>query len=397
MTLLNNIQEKTASFYFADHRLTVQGGRLWSGCPLNVFSEERPYSTESRLFIDGKSTPDEGGLIANEAGVKISHCAPSGWLFQSDETENLCHIESSWNYSELRGFYDQGACRNKLRLHNKFMQILRISTESLLCFHNGISLHASCVIFNGRAILFAAPSGTGKSTQAAFWQKHMNATLLSGDRPHIKITENGAQVYGVPWDGKEQCFSLGTYPVAAIIELSQSKNNHLEPLGQDQAFRLLMHQGFIPMWDDSAKFKAMETIKALAGQVPFYRLLCNLDLDAVSLVAETIYKCSCIFGRSEPEMRVKDGFILRHVVDEWIVMPKGSNIKNFDGAVILNDVSAHIWQQLEKSISKPDLLLSVLEEFDIEKEFAAKDLEDFLQHLKSLDILIDIEPMVKPL
>ena len=43
-------------------------------------------------------------------------------------------------------------------------------------------------------------------------------------------------------------------------------------------------------------------------------------------------------------MKAKSGFILRNVVDEYILMPTGDNIGKFNGTILLNEVSALVWE-----------------------------------------------------
>ena len=86
-------------------------------------------------------------------------------------------------------------------------------------------------------------------------------------------------------------------------------------------------------------------------------------------------------------MYIKDGFLLKNVADEWIVMPTGKNIKQFEGAIVLSEVAAFLWKQLERPTSREDLLRSVVEEYDVSKNEAAADLDVFLSSLKKHEIL----------
>ena len=67
-------------------------------------------------------------------------------------------------------------------------------------------------------------------------------------------------------------------------------------------------------------------------------------------------------------MKAKEGFVLRSVVGEYILMPVDDTILQFDGAVLLNEVSAFVWNQIQTPISKADLLKSILDEFEVEEE-----------------------------
>ena len=88
-------------------------------------------------------------------------------------------------------------------------------------------------------------------------------------------------------------------------------------------------------------------------------------------------------------MKAKQGFILRNVVDEHILMPTGDMIGKFNGTVLLNDVSAFVWEKLQNPVSREDLLNAVLDEFEVEKAVAAADLDGLLATLKEYGVIED--------
>ena len=69
-------------------------------------------------------------------------------------------------------------------------------------------------------------------------------------------------------------------------------------------------------------------------------------------------------------MKAKDGFVLRNVLNEYILMQVDDTILEFDGAVLLNEVSAFIWNHIQAPISKEDLLKAILDEFEVEEEIS---------------------------
>lgn len=238
--------------------------------------------------------------------------------------------------------------------------------------------------------MFTAPSGTGKSTHATLWEKTLEAKLISGDRPHLNISATGINAYGVPWDGKEQIFLQENYPVLAIVEIRRANSNWLRRLNNKQAFNVIIKQAMLPMWDDYAKFFAYKTLKNITQSVPIYRLFCLPNANAAELVRSVLFDDRTdLIKEAQSDMQLKDGFILKNIVDEWIVMPTGFNINTFDGAIVLNEVSAFLWKLLENPISRDDLLISILNEYDISKQEAAEDLDEFLQKLKTNDLLMD--------
>jgi hypothetical protein len=389
---VNEISENCTSYYFADHCLTIDRKNLLTQPALENFTDKQPYSTGTSLRVCTYEPLDESDsiLTAEESGVSILHRPSGQWILKSSDPSLSCRIESNDSYSTLTGFVSGGEGSESKQIQDCFLQLLRIATESFLCCHRGLSIHASCVKHEGKTVLFTAPSETGKSTQAALWIRLFGDRLISGDRPHLRILSDKISAYGVPWDGKEQQFAQDFAPAAAIIEVRQAKENRVRVLSREQAFRLLLTQSFIPMWDDQAKFSVIQSIRTIANRVPFYRLFCNMEEDAAQLLEGIVFQQEKDqMGRQEKDMKIKDGFILRSIVDEWIVMPKGTNIKTFEGAIVLNEVSAHIWRQLERPISKEDLLQSILDEFDVTGDAARADLDEFLNKLRERDILLE--------
>jgi hypothetical protein len=107
-------------------------------------------------------------------------------------------------------------------------------------------------------------------------------------------------------------------------------------LTQEQAFKLLMKQCFIPMWDDTAKFEAAKTIRNITRVVPFYRLFCLPEESAVRLVNDILFSDCYLSKEVQKDMQIKDGFILKNIIDEWIVMPTSKKINDFEGAIVRN-------------------------------------------------------------
>ncbi|MEA4965236.1 MAG: PqqD family peptide modification chaperone [Oscillospiraceae bacterium] len=374
--------------YFADCCLSVQEqDHFLLDSQLLGFLNEAAYQNKIELSISsGAAVNQKLETVFDSAGVVVAKTDDGGWLLSSDDEKTPCSIEANYDYSVLHGFISE--CGDQAALREKFMQLVRIATECHLSRSYGVSLHASCVCSNGEAMLFSAPSGTGKSTQADLWKEHLGARVINGDRPFLRIAPEGVRAYGVPWDGKEQIFLQENYPIRAIVELRQAKSNHLRKMSRDQAIRLLMKQCFIPMWDDEVKFLAVKTIRRIAGSVPFYRLFCMPEEGAAELLNGALFaEKASLLEEEKKDMKIAEGFILRNVVDEWIVMPEGSNIKNFEGAIVLNEVSAFIWKQLENPISREDLLKAILDEFEINEQEAATDLDEFLGELEARSFL----------
>lgn len=86
-------------------------------------------------------------------------------------------------------------------------------------------------------------------------------------------------------------------------------------------------------------------------------------------------------------MKAKDGFVMRTIVDEYMIMPTGANICQFDGTVVLNEVSAFLWEKLQRNVTREELLEDLLAEYDVPREIAQRDLETLLNRFAEYGLL----------
>lgn len=86
-------------------------------------------------------------------------------------------------------------------------------------------------------------------------------------------------------------------------------------------------------------------------------------------------------------MKIKDGFILRKVADNFIVVAVGGAVKNFNGIINLNETGAFLWKQLEKGGDEDSLVKALLEEYDVEESIARKDANTFISKLMEAELI----------
>ena len=104
-------------------------------------------------------------------------------------------------------------------------------------------LHASFIAFQNKAILFSAPSGTGKSTQADLWQKYVRGVeIINGDRAIIGIEDNGVKAYGLPFCGTSKITLNQSFNLSTIVILRQGKINKLIELAAKDGYKYLYSQ-----------------------------------------------------------------------------------------------------------------------------------------------------------
>ena len=80
-------------------------------------------------------------------------------------------------------------------------------------------------------------------------------------------------------------------------------------------------------------------------------------------------------------------FILRDIVGETVLVPINESTSNFNGLITVNELGKFIWENLESSKDEEDLLHKILEEYEVEEKEAEKDLDEFLDKLRQVDII----------
>lgn len=88
-------------------------------------------------------------------------------------------------------------------------------------------------------------------------------------------------------------------------------------------------------------------------------------------------------------MKLKPGFMLRKVVDTWVVVPLGERLVDFNGILTLTETAAALWDRLAApgGADRAALLAAVLEAYEVDPETAARDLDEFLESLRTSELI----------
>ncbi len=324
-------------------------------------------------------------LVADTAEITVSKDVNSDWLFQLKHCKAPAFLKTSADYRTI----EKHLCGMREEDIPNFRFLLRTAFECRFCHEGIVSLHAACVALDGFAVAFTGHSGMGKSTRAKAWVDGLGATFISGDRPAVRLESSGATACGVPWDGKEQIFCDTEVPLKCIMEVRRSPENYIRKLSREQARQLIAQQSFVPMWDTDAAVLSLANGRRLTRQVPIYRVFCGPTEEDAKVIYDILVHHPEQIKEEQTDMKIKKGFVLRNVVDEYMVMPTGENIAKFEGTAVLNEVSAFVFKQLENAVSRDDLLSAMLAEFDVDEATAAKDLDALLAQFRTLGLLED--------
>ena len=168
------------------------------------------------------------------------------------------------------------------------VRYLRQICEQLPHF-NRLFFHGAAISFRGNGYLFAAPSGTGKSTLIANWRRCLGSSvdIVCGDKPILQIEgpekvgeRPETTVWGTPWGGKEGWQRNTSAPLAGICFLEQSESNEIVSILPEDAVTRIMAQVYIPRDADSVA-ETMELVNRIVRSVPLFLMKCSVSIDAV--------------------------------------------------------------------------------------------------------------------
>ena len=86
-------------------------------------------------------------------------------------------------------------------------------------------------------------------------------------------------------------------------------------------------------------------------------------------------------------MRIEKEFVLREIAGDYIIIPTGSTVLDFNGLITVNEVGVTLWNMLQEEVTMDELVAGILEEYDVSEEVAREDIQEFLDTLTQNGIL----------
>lgn len=84
-------------------------------------------------------------------------------------------------------------------------------------------------------------------------------------------------------------------------------------------------------------------------------------------------------------MKIKEGFVLRQVAGETVVLPSGD--MDINAMITLNETGTFLWQKMEQETTVEELVAAVLKEYDTDAETAQAAVEGFVEKLRGYEFL----------
>lgn len=204
----------------------------------------------------------------------ICYCVTKG----GDKGELACTVYDK-TLQELKCYINIESFVSPPKSMISFLKMIPI--KEIFVQYGILLFHASQISYKGKGIMFIAPSGTGKTTQAKLWKKYRNAEIICNDRTLVREKDGIWYTYGYPFDGSEPVRSSAVNELGCMVFLCQSKENRVERFNVAKATANLMSQLALDKWSSDERMKAMELLLSLIEKRPVFLLNCTKDEDAV--------------------------------------------------------------------------------------------------------------------
>ncbi|MBP3653965.1 MAG: PqqD family protein [Oscillospiraceae bacterium] len=85
-------------------------------------------------------------------------------------------------------------------------------------------------------------------------------------------------------------------------------------------------------------------------------------------------------------MKIKNGFVLRQVAGQTVVLPADSAL-DLNMMITLNETGAFLWERLQNDTDEAALVVALLEEYDVDEETAKQSVQAFVKKLSDNEFL----------
>ncbi len=148
----------------------------------------------------------------------------------------------------------------------------------------GLIIHAAGGLVQGKGIIFAAPSGTGKSTLSRLLQCSSQNRLFSEERLIVRSLKDSWHVWGTPWHGEGHVARNESTPLSALFFLKQSKETRITQLAPSDGLHRLIQTASIPWYSEKWTNKGLAVCESLIQNTPMFELAFRPDQSVVQAV-----------------------------------------------------------------------------------------------------------------
>lgn len=212
-----------------------------------------------------------GKLILFGRQMDIYQCSDA-YILRFHMNLHLVICKISFDGKEAVFYYDGSYSAEGI---DELFYGMRTAFLYFAALHKRYALHSSSICYGGKAWLFSAASGTGKSTHALLWKKLFEIQLINGDINLCGIENGQAYVYGIPWCGTSKVYDTFKYSLGGIVLLKRADSDYVQELSEDEKQLLVSQRLISPSWNCKQLDSNLEFAAGIAKKTVICRLCCT--------------------------------------------------------------------------------------------------------------------------
>lgn len=209
----------------------------------------------------------------------------SGYVFLFPNMKHIYEVYQTED-GQRADFYCIGQVGDELRdelFHAiRFIYLYRAQMEGIF------AIHSVSVLYEKKAWLFSASSGTGKSTHAELWREQFHTPVINGDLNLMKIEDGKPIVLGLPWCGTSGICDTRDYPLGGIVLLERAGEDWVEELTDGEKSRFVAQRLISPMWTTAQMRQCLDFTEQLSHLCYVTKLHCTKEPNAAVTMKEAI-------------------------------------------------------------------------------------------------------------
>lgn len=286
-----NVDRQSKFFHYGNVYVSISGDEVYIDEKLKVFKikacpDNCDKSLQKVCLFKGEPYNKLNGkvLLRNEEIVIMENDNRYILLFLQQPEIFEMHI--SKNGEKVYVYIDENADINKTK--EAVFCALRFAYLIIARNNNIYVLHSASIEYENRAWLFSASSGTGKSTHANLWKNNLNTPILNGDLNAVGFVGDELYVYGIPWCGTSEIYSVEKKLLGGVIFLKQNNDNYVEELSDEKKILKLMLRTISPLWTKEMLEQFLHYAEKFAKLSNMVLLHCTKEDAALWVIKEKI-------------------------------------------------------------------------------------------------------------
>ena len=168
--------------------------------------------------------------------------------------------------------------------------VLYRKIAEILPQYDAAVFHGSVIEDCGRAYVFTARSGVGKTTHSRLWISSFgdDVRILNGDKPILRIINGRPYAFGTPWQGKERYGVNAKAPLCAVSFLSRGAVNSAKEISAQDAATRFMSQIYLDRTNAQNLLLTMRLSDRILSSVALVEIECNMEPEAASVARLSI-------------------------------------------------------------------------------------------------------------